>query len=341
MARISYEVSVGSLVASSQPQKGTSLLRSLTCGLTMDGAGGWCSLDLVCTGAPPRPGEAAQVSLDAGSGRATVFTGEVLSTRVTPESARVQGVDGLTRLARLEVSEAYEQMSAGSIVRELVRKANLGVGTIEDGPRLPSYLLHQGPSALHYLRRLAEQCGFDLYTDGAGKVHFASPRRGGADHTFAYPKQVLKAELLQVQPSFDSMTVWGEGAASVQGTARGHWLVRDLASVSGKASLGASGAVQAGRLGKTPRTVRDGAVRSGGDAAARAQARMAAVGSRVLRGFVEVLGSPALKPGALVKIDEVPTNHPARALVAGKVLRVRGVRHSLGLRTGFITRMEF
>ncbi|HSP77089.1 MAG TPA: hypothetical protein VLQ93_01070, partial [Myxococcaceae bacterium] len=109
-----------------------------------------------------------------------------------------------------------------------------------------------------------------------------------------------------------------------------------LESVSGKAALGASGAVTPGQEGERPLQVVEGAVRSGEAARALAEARMAAVASRAVRGFLEVLGTPGVTPGDSVLLEDLPgegTPLPA--------LRVRHVRHRLDSHHGFITRVDF
>ncbi|MCP3099514.1 hypothetical protein LZ198_11600 [Myxococcus sp. K15C18031901] len=341
MAGIGYSVTIGSLQASSKPRQGQAFVRAITSELTMDGAGGRCTLELVPSdSALPGPGEVTTISLDGGDGAATVFTGIVLESRAAPDVGIISGGDALAKLARLDVSGAYEQMSAGSIVRELVNKAGGTPGTIEDGPTFPSYVLHRGPRALRHIHRLAEQSGFDVFTDGQGKVHFAKPKTGSADHSFVYRTQVLRTELRKPLPVIDGFEVWGEGAASSQGTAKAHWLVEDLSPIQGKAALGDDGAVRAGATGQRSREVKDGAVRSGDDASTQAKARVAALGARPLHGFIEVLGAPAVKPGDLVEVSDIPAGHPVEALLSGEVLRVRTVRHTLNARTGFTTRME-
>ncbi|WP_257456344.1 hypothetical protein [Archangium lipolyticum] len=342
MAGIAYEVTIGSFQASSQAGQGNGYVRSIVSELTMDGAGGRCYLELVASDSePPAPGDETTISLDDGNGAVTVFTGTVLETKASPDTTLIVGTDGLAKLARLDVSGVYEQTSAGSIVSELVQKAGATAGTVEDGPTFTSYVLHRGPRALRHIHRLAEQCGFDVYTDGEGAVHFAAPKQGGADHTFTYREQVLKIELLRTPLAYDGVEVWGEGAASTQGSEKSHWLVADLSSVSGKAAADADFKVQSGSEGELSREVRDGAVRTGDDATAQAEARMKALASRALRGFAVVLGAPAVKPGDLVEFADIPATHAVHALASDKVLRVRAVRHTLNARSGFVTRMEF
>lgn len=341
MAGIAYSVTIGAFQASSKAGQGNGFVRSIRSELTMDGAGGRCTLELVTSDALPAPGDATTLSLDAGDGGVTVFTGVVLETRATPESVIVVGTDALADLARLDVFGAYEQTTAGSIVSGLLKQVGATAGTIEEGPTFPAYVLHPGPRALRHIQRLAEQCGFDVYTDGEGQVHFAAPRTGGPDHTFVYREQVLRTELRQSPAAYDGVVVWGEGAGSTQGSEKAHWLMADLASIRGKASLGKDGSVRAGSEGSLPRELRDGALRTGDDAATQAQARMTALASRPLRGFIEVLGAPAVSPGDLVQLEDIPEGQPVEALVSGKQLRVRAVRHTLNARAGFTTRMEF
>jgi hypothetical protein len=341
MAGIPYEVHVGSAKASNGTQ-GDLVVLSLWTELTMDGAGGRCAVELAMTSAtPPKPGDAVTVSLGDDGGSKPVFTGEAQRVAISPTTVTVHGVDGISRLASLEVETAYEKTAAGTIAKELIQKAGLTAGKVDDGPKLPSYVLHREPKALRHLQRLAEACGCDLYTDGDGKVHFARPKAGGADHTFVYGEQVLDLAFEAGAPAHDGVVVWGEGAGSTKGEDKNHWLVGDLSSVSGKASIDAKFTVKPGSAGKSPLTVKDGATRAGADAADQAKARMAWLAARPVRGSLSVLGNPAVKPGDLVKIDKLPQSHAASALVSGKVLRVRRVRHALGTKQGFITRMGF
>jgi hypothetical protein len=211
---------------------------------------------------------------------------------------------------------------------------------VEDGPSLASFVLHRGPRALRHVERLAEASGFDVHADGEGKVHFAGPRSGRADRTFAYGEQVVAIELSTSMPAYDGVVVWGEGAAGAKGAERAHWLVTDLSSVRGKAALDGAGGVRPGSAGATPLEVRDGAVRSAADAADQAEARVKALAARATRGFVEVLGDAATGPGDLVSIGGVPAAHPVHDLATRGALRVRRVRHTLSAQRGFVTRVE-
>jgi hypothetical protein len=106
--------------------------------------------------------------------------------------------------------------------------------------------------------------------------------------------------------------------------------------VSGKASVGEGGSVTPGQEGERPRLVLDGALRSGEAAKAVAEARAAAVAARAVRGFMQVLGAPGVKPGDTVVVGALPGNGASPG-----PLRVRRVRHRLDSRVGFVTRVDF
>ncbi|MBE0619442.1 MAG: hypothetical protein IH605_02510 [Burkholderiales bacterium] len=338
-----YQAKVGSYTASSDARKGDRLLLNLVVELGMDGAGGRCVAELSGTDcAPVKLGEAVSVELDAGEGMTSVFTGEAAAVEVTATSQRVTAWDGMAMLGCTEVEEAYEDVTADFVVKDLMEKAGVTPGTVAKGPDLPAYAVHRGPRALAHLRRLAEMCGADLYTDGEGKVHFDVPKQGGADHEFQFGENILVMALEQPGARADSVEVWGEGAASAKGADKAHWLSTDLSGVNGKASVDDSGKAAQGKLGDRPMRILNGALRSGSAAGDSANARMDAVASRWIRGRLEVFGAPGVMPGDLVEVKKLPSDHAAaKFLTGGTKLRVRCVRHALDRRRGLITRIEF
>ena len=139
MPGVAFDIHLGSWTASSDVQKSSAPLLQLTCDLMMGGAGGRCVVELgVAALAPPAAGDLVTVSLDAGQGAAQVFSGQVQEVRVGPSSLRISAVDGLALLARAYIEATYEQVSAGFIAKELLSKAGLTPGKIDDGPTFPS-----------------------------------------------------------------------------------------------------------------------------------------------------------------------------------------------------------
>jgi hypothetical protein len=283
------------------------------------------------------------VALDPGDGAADVFTGEVVTVAATADEVRIDAGDGLSKLGRLEFEEVFEKQTAGKIARALLDAGGLTAGTVADGPSFPSYVLHRGPRALAHLQRLAEQCGVDVFTDGAGKVHFAGPQQKGKQHTFKAREHVLAMTLAQSTPTRDGVVVWGEGAASKQGEAKSHWLADDLASRVRQGRRRRRRHREEGQRRPAPaqRVRRGRAHRSGRrrprGPPARSPSRLAASA-----GTSTCSAPPAVAPGDTIKFENFSDGMAAIAAIAGADgLRVRQVTHTLGAAAGFVTRLEF
>jgi hypothetical protein len=144
----------------------------------MDGAGGRCVLALAATAYHPaearRPRDGRTLDAGDGSRRRVHRRGRDRRRRPPARSGSTRATAS-SKLGRLEFDEVFEKQTAGKIARALLDAGGLSAGTVADGPSFPGYVLHRGPRALAHLQRLAEQCGVDVFTDGAGKVHFAGP----------------------------------------------------------------------------------------------------------------------------------------------------------------------
>ena len=341
--RKAYQVQIGSALASSSASESHRQLLQLCVDLNMDGPGAACSIELAdSTVAPAAAGDPVSVKLDAGDGAQTVFTGKVADTKARATGQAVIAHGAIAELGRSELEGAYDSVSADFIIKDLIGKVGATAGTVSKGPDLSGWSLHRGPTALGHLRRLALLCGADLFADGAGRIHCAVPKTGSADHRFKFGETVIQLAIQKYSPAFDSIEVWGEGAASAKGADKAHWLSTDLAGVSAKAAVGSDGQVQAGKLGSRPFRLREGALRSGEAVEAVAKAWATSLAARLLGGSLEVFAAPKVQPGDLVAIDGLPTDHAAASLLGqGGTLRVRHVRHLLDRQRGAITRLGF
>ncbi|MBS0371084.1 MAG: hypothetical protein JSS57_18020 [Proteobacteria bacterium] len=338
-----YQVQIGSVLASSKASESQRQLLQLCVDLNMDGPGAACSIELADSNvAPPSAGDTVTVKLDVGDGVQTVFTGMLADSvaRATGQTLIAHGA--IADLGRHEVEGTYDSVSADFIIKDLIGKIGASAGTISTGPDLSGWALHRGPTALGHLRRLAVLCGADLYADGDGKIHCTAPKNGAADHRFKFGETVIQLAIHKCSPAFDSIEVWGEGAASAKGADKAHWLSTDLAGVSAKAAVDSDGQVQAGKLGARPFRLREGALRSGEAVEAVAKAWATSLAARLLGGSLEVFATPKVQPGDLVSIDGLPADHAAANLLGqGGMLRVRHVRHLLDRQRGTLTRLGF
>lgn len=352
---IQYTVTCGSLRFANDFGVGATASRPLLAIETeigIGGAGGRCALHLGdASWGDPELGAPVTVELDAGDGSHVVFTGEVdhVERRTGHAGHRhrqfIRCGDALAKLSRAEVEGAYEEVSTGFIVHDLLDQAGAAdhAGTIEDGPTLPSYVVHRGPRALRHIKRIAEMIGAELGGDVDGNINLIRPQSSTLEHRLVWGEDLLALELSRVEVPVDSYTVWGEGAAGTQGPERGHWLVTDLSGVKGEAEVvagvaGQPGSTVPGSTGARPTTVRDGAVRSVEVANDLARARANLVAVRPFVGQATALGDPTITPGSVVEIAGLPgSDGPASTLS----LRARRVVHSFDMDRGLLTRVEF
>ncbi len=338
---IGFRVRVGDLEIISGEHRPPAQLLRLRSELTMDGVGGGARLSILFGAAQwPSLGQPLEVDLDSGDGAQPVFRGKIRALRGDASTLYVEGSDGLGELARREFVGTFADSDAGTIARAILDDGEILAGTLTAGPSFPRYLLHPGPSALAHLQTLARRCGLDLFTDRRGAVSMTSSAVAGATRTLQESTPLLQIRLERATSPADSITLHGEGAASTRGAARSHWLVRDLAPIRGEAKLVAGGDVQRGS-GARPRTIVDGALRSGQVAATLAEARARALTSRQLHGTLTLLGEPTLTPGDLLVIERLDRRLPAIAAAIGDAdLRIRTVVHHLDTARGYCTEVE-
>jgi hypothetical protein len=340
-SKTAYDVTIGGNTASSDGRTGDRLLLSLVVELGMGSAGGRCVLELAgAAQSPAKPGDSVTVKLDAGDGSVTVFTGTAYASETTAVSQIVRATDDGAKLAAIEVEQAYEDVTADFIIKDLIGKAGATPGTVSDGPDLAFYAVHAGISVLAHVRTLAALIGGDIYTDGEGKVHVAAPKQGGADASLTFGETILALDIRSIPPAFDGFQVWGEGAASSQGKDKAHWLSTDLAGVKGEASVASDSSINAGNPGTAPRRVRVGAIRAGAAASGAAKAMAGMLAALCVRGTIDAYGSPSLMPGVLLSIEKLPADHGAAALLKNQPVRVRAVHHTLSRNLGLRTRIE-
>lgn len=340
--RVGYRVRLGELSATEDPRRSDLALRALAVNRGLDAVGG-ASLDFAsAAGAAPSVGDSVRIELSLGGELSPVFSGVVLTVRPSLTGLTVLAADGLSKLGRVLAEGVFEAQSAGDIATELLRIAGVSPGEIAPGPTLPRYTLHRGPRALQHLRALAELCGLDVWVDAEGLVQFAPPKLAEAARSFAWGRELvaLSAERSEAAPG--GCEVWGEGAASVSGPKRAHWLMTELSSVQASAVI----RDQAGALSvaegdsASAQFLRTGVARTGELAGLLARARAEVRAARPARGSALVLGAPGVEPAMCVAFTDLPEAHVAQKVLPAAV-RVRAVQHRLDRASGFTTELSF
>jgi len=252
-------------------------------------------------------------------GNDPVFAGTVFAIRRDLSGrTRVTTANGGAALASLRLNRSYEKRKAGEIVRDLAGEAGVATAGVEDGPKLPFYVVDDGRNAWVHVADLADRCGFLAWFDTDGKLVFGPASEGRPAQTFAYGRDVLALDAVEGKPAAGAVTTVGEGAAGTKGEDAWSWLVKDPSGVTGTAGSG------------TPeRLHRDRALRTADAARGAAQGLAAAAAARAATARLLVPGAPKATVGATVALDGAPDG----ALNGTYV--VRGVRHRYAKRAGF------
>jgi len=286
-----------------------------------------------------RLGDAIEVQLGHDGANETVFAGTVVSLRPALAGMQITALGSMRALLDLRTTAWYGNQTAGSIARDLIGRASLAAGSVDDGPTLPRFAIDSHQSAFSHLKRLADRLGFELYAKRDGTVQFHGLGAGaeldlggllgaaqsaagaaGGGQGFRYGAHLLAARAARVAPTWGRVVVGGESPMSGQGDKTAHWLTANLDDYRGEAGYGEPHLV----LFEPAARTRDIAERF-------AAGTLATAGRCAHQVQIRVLGQPQVDLGDTVEVGDAP------ATLLNGAGYVRAVTHHFSAQTGFIT----
>ncbi len=258
------------------------------------------------------PGARIDIELGPRDGEEAVFGGQLSARTRQPGALVLEALAATVALSRSNRSQAFRNQSVADIVRDLAGSAS--VDEVQGTLKLPAYHVDNRRPVWRHLQDLARLVGADLGSAADGGLRFVPAAGPGQVLQLQHGADLLDWRLAQGEAA-EPAEVAAVGAASESGDARWHWLRHD--------PVGAGAA--ATRLPAALAT-RDGAQAVADSLAARA--RRAKVSGELL-----LQGRPALRPGQVVELVDLPGGSPGK-------LRVRAVEHTLDGHTGFLTRLQ-
>lgn len=296
-------------------------------------------------------GDTVTIELGDEKQKRKVFTGEVAEIAVTAQGARVRALGKMNALLNLRISNTYQKQAAGDIVRDLVRQAGLTGGTIDDGPKLPMFVVDQSRTAYDYARDLAARLGYEIYSDREGKVMFhalgkaagldsagggllgaatsavtsaASALLAGGGSDYKFGKHLVRSAVQRVVNGPDKVEVGGESPMSSKGDSTSYWL-----TTSDNENHGSSGD------GKLLQFQNDPAARTQ-DLANRFAAGYRATRMRSQKNArITILGRSDVELGDSTTVSDVPDK------TGNAQGYIRGIRHRYASDGGFLTDLHF
>jgi phage protein D len=253
-----------------------------------------------------------------------VFAGVVETANASLLERRIGLTNEARALARLFVDQTFEGQTAGAIVRDLAGRANVKLGSVDDGITFPAYVVDSRRSALAHIRDLAALSGLDAYIDSDGQLVFQEFTGGNALHDVDFAQQILALEVERSTGLDVTVKAFGESPTGSAGSDAWGWLTKDFSPSAGSAGNGSPTIL-----------VERPALRTAAAAATAASAGLRALQRRAVRGRVDMLGRAEMKLGDAVRIRNVPQDG------FNDTYQVRRVVHRITKEAGFITTVGF
>jgi hypothetical protein len=265
-------------------------------------------------------GDPAALVLDSGEQRETVFTGIIDSIRRSFDEIRVVALNAGGMLARFRPSVTYEQITAGTVIRNLAGDAGVDVGDLEDGAELTFYVADPTRTAWEHVARLAAWGGALTSVSEDNKVECSVIDATQAEVALLYGRELLWLQADRFDSAVDGWTVAGEGGA---GSSSAPEALRPCTDFFAGNRPQGPGPAQRWRFEPALRTAR--AAGTAGAALQRQYGASREAGQ--LRAFLQ----PKLRCGTVLEIQQLPDGLPAGPLW------VAGVSHTLGRQGTFTT----
>lgn len=327
MLRPTYKLVIGREIVDTADDPQASTLTDLTVALDMNSPTDSVTLVLgQVNGLNPESGDEAAVELGYADndGLTQVITGTVVAVEPGLTHNRIVGHTVADTLLHTYVAKTYESKTAGAIVRDLADQAEVDVANAEDGITFPVYVIDGRRNIYQHMRDLAGLCGFDIYINADGELVFQKFTTGNTTHLFDYAKHIIELDILQTPPKAEVVEAFGESPGGEQAEEAWAWLTKDFTGSKGTAGTGDSTIL-----------LEHSALRTAAAAGMAANAALAHIQQRSIRGKLLSTGRPEVKLGDAIRIAGVPD-----ASLNG-TFQVRGVCHRITKMGGFMTTINF
>lgn len=238
------------------------------------------------------PGDKAIVRVNGGEGEEEVLTGVIHALRRGLHGTRVEVIDSGGRLAALRPVATYERQSAADVVRALAADAGVSDLRLDVDVSFAAYVAHPRRTGVEHVAQLAMLGGAIAFVDGDGTlvVQQAATR---PEIALRYGRELMSCEATDAIAATPRALV-GAGPAGAPDAPNA--LLQTLAVVPEDAPAGGAKAVREGNtLLRTP-----------GVAKAAGAARGAWVANDAVRLSASGFLLPALRPGMVLEIQDLP-----------------------------------
>jgi len=158
-------------------------------------------------------GDPVSLVLDSGEQRDTVFSGAIDSIRRGFDMIRVGALNAGGALARYRPAVTYEQISAGTVVRNLAGDAGAGAGDVADGVTLAFYVADPSRTAWEHVARVAGWSGALARVSSDNQIEVSVLDATQAELALLHGRELISIDAQRVDSALDSWVIAGEGGA--------------------------------------------------------------------------------------------------------------------------------
>jgi len=240
-------------------------------------------------------GDPALLSLDGGEGESDVVSGTIASMRRGFSELTVTVLDAGGTLAAYRPAATYEQVTAGTLIRSLCSDVGVTAGDVEDGPMLAFYVADPSRTALEHVARLARWSGALARFTPGGELEAIVVNGAEPELALLYGRELLGLDDEKLDAPIEAFVVAGEAGV---GEASAPEALRPTTDFFAGNRPDGPSATAVWRFEPALRTA------ASAQAASASLQRLYASGRR--RAWLRTTLLPALRPGMVLEIQELP-----------------------------------
>ncbi len=264
-------------------------------------------------------GDPATLELDGGDGPAKVLTATVAAVAPDLHGTTVTIADAGAGLGALRPSTTYRDTDASGVIEALASDAGVDVGALDLALDLAAYAAHQGRTAAEHSADLALLAGAVLVVTADGELTSVSLTTDRAELALLHGRELVRCAVTRRPTPTVARVAAGNGPAG-NASAPDALRLSPVALPEGAPAAGTAARWRSAPMLRTP------AAASG---ASQALGTIDAGRATRLRATCILL--PALRPGVLIEVQELPE------ALGEEVWRVTRVRHRVTGRSGATT----
>ncbi|HLF78910.1 MAG TPA: hypothetical protein VJB57_15635 [Dehalococcoidia bacterium] len=224
----------------------------------------------------------------------TVITGKLTSIHRSVSGTQVTAADGGADLGGFRPANTFERQSGADVIKNLAAEVGIEIDTVDLDLPLAAYVAHQGRTAAEHIAYLARLSGAWATFNAGGALAVRAWPEDEAELALLYGREIVSYEVRE-RPGPQAERV-GIGNGPAGSPDAGNALRFDKEALPGGAKAPGTGAIwQASPILRTPKAATTASQAANGEAA-----------SGATRIYARCFLLPALRPGMVVEVQELP-----------------------------------